>query len=439
MAGFYAPMKNSNGEKMPKKALITILGTSGDLTKNKADYKINGKNTKFYNTLALLIQEYSSEYEIIVFYTDTAKKKNAEILNHHKQNDPQFSSFDIDGLFKKGVYIKDENDFSQIFSQINQTISNEAYNKIIIDITHGFRHLPVLATIDMVIQNFSNPNKIEKILFAKEVEKLTQYEIIDLKEYLDLANISFIMTSFNDNYTITNHINAGKKYENLLRALKTFSNNIMALNINSLLPDSTQNLINELQKLTDINDIAIKSQADKLQAYLKKLLNVYNDKEMFETYYFLAKDLIGKNYMLLGLILLYEGVRDYVVYKMFEAKNDLMSKVKKYYKLDYDGRNRPYDEYAIREFCMGLRFKEKNKEYKNILNKNQNFSKNQYKELYTAFYEIEKINQIKKFFKNIDEIRNSLSHAKSDESIINSQDKIKGFLNDFKQLILNQN
>ena len=160
---------------------------------------------------------------------------------------------------------------------------------------------------------------------------------------------------------------------------------------------------------------------------------------MFETYYFLAKDLIGKNYMLLGLILLYEGVRDYVVYKMFEAKNDLMSKVEEYYELDYNNRNRPYDEYAIREFCMGLRFKEKNKEYKNILNKNQKFLKNQYKELYTAFYEIEKINQIKKFFKNIDEIRNSLSHANSDESIINSQDKIKGFLNDFKQLILNQN
>lgn len=439
MAGFYAPMKKSNGEKMPKKALITILGTSGDLTKNKADYKINGKNTKFYNTLALLIQEYSPEYEIIVFYTDTAKKTNAEILNHHKQNDPQFSSFDIDGLFKKGVYIKDENDFSQIFSQINQTISNEAYNKIIIDITHGFRHLPVLATIDMVIQNFSNPNKIEKILFAKEVEKLTNYEIIDLKEYLDLANISFIMTSFNDNYTITNHINAGKKYENLLRALKTFSNNIMALNINSLLPDSTQNLINELQKLTDINDIAIKSQADKLQAYLKKLLNVYENKEMFETYYFLAKDLIGKNYMLLGLILLYEGVRDYVVYKMFEAKNDLMSKVEEYYELDYYGRKRPYDEYAIREFCIGLMFKEKNKEYKNILHKNQNFLKNQYKELYTAFYEIEKIKKIIEFFRNIDEIRNSLSHANSDESIINSQDKIKGFLSDFKQLILNQN
>lgn len=439
MARFYAPMKKSNGEKMPKKALITILGTSGDLTKNKADYKINGKNTKFYNTLALLIQEYSPEYEIIVFYTDTAKKKNTEILNHHKQNDPQFSSFDIDGLFKKGVYIKDENDFSQIFSQINQTISNEAYNKIIIDITHGFRHLPVLATIDMVIQNFSNPNKIEKILFAKEVEKLTKYEIIDLKEYLDLANISFIMTSFNDNYTITNHINAGKKYENLLRALKTFSNNIMALNINSLLPDSTKNLINELQKLTDINDIAIKSQADKLQAYLKKLLNVYNDKEMFETYYFLANDLIGKNYMLLGLILLYEGVRDYVVYKMFEAKNDLMSKVEEYYELDYNNRKRPYDEYAIREFCMGLRFKEKNKEYKNILNKNPNFLKNQYKELYTAFDKIEKIKKIIEFFKKIDEIRNSLSHANSDESIINSQAKIKGFLNDFKQLILNQN
>lgn len=438
MAGFYAPMKKSNGEKMPKKALITILGTSGDLTKNKADYKINGKNTKFYNTLALLIQEYSPEYEIIVFYTDTAKKKNAEILNHHKQNDPQFSSFDIDGLFKKGVYIKDENDFSQIFSQINQTISNEAYNKIIIDITHGFRHLPVLATIDMVIQNFSNPNKIEKILFAKEVEKLTKYEVIDLKEYLDLANISFIMTSFNDNYTITNHINAGKKYESLLRALRTFSNNIMALNINSLLPDSTQNLINELQKLTDINDIAIKSQADKLQVYLKELLNVYENKEMFETYYFLAKDLIGKNYMLLGLILLYEGVRDYVVYKMFEAKNDLMSKVEEYYELDYNNRKRPYDEYAIREFCMGLRFKE-NKEYKNILNKNQNFLKNQYQELSTAFYKIENINQIKKFFQNIDRVRNSLSHANSDESIINSQDKIKGFLNDFKQLILNQN
>lgn len=438
MVGFYAPMKKFNGEKM-KKALITILGISGDPQKGEpASYELNGKYYNFYNTLALLIQEYSLEYEIIVFYTKAAKDANIKILEHYKQHDPKFSSFDINGLFKNGVFIENENDFSQIFSQIDKAISAQ-YDKIIIDVTHGFRHLPILATIDMMIQNFTNPNKIEKILFAKEVERFPKYEIIDLKEYLDLANISFILTYFNDNYTTANHIEVGKKYSALLRALKKFSNNIMALNLNSLLPDSAQNLINELQNLTDTNDVAIKSQADKLQDYLQKLLDVYNNKEMFETYYFLANDLIKKNYMLLGLILLYESIRDYLVYKMFNLKKDLMAEVEEYYELDYKNRNRDYDEYAIREFCVGLRYRDKNKEYKNILKQNPNFLKNQYKELYTVFYKIEKIDKIINFSKNIDEIRNSLSHANSDESIIDSQSKIKGFLNDFKQLILNQN
>jgi len=86
---------------------------------------------------------------------------------------------------------------------------------VIVDVTHGFRYLPILMIIDLIIQNIKQENKIKSILFAKELVKplkennfIGEYDIIDLRQYLGLANITY-------------HILA-----NSLQELKLISNNL---------------------------------------------------------------------------------------------------------------------------------------------------------------------------------------------------------------------
>lgn len=72
---------------------------------------------------------------------------------------------------------------------MNETINQ--YDEVIVDVSHGFRHLPILMVVDLIIQNFQDTSKIKQILFAKEIDKHEKdkkgvYEIIDLKEYLTL-------------------------------------------------------------------------------------------------------------------------------------------------------------------------------------------------------------------------------------------------------------
>ncbi|GAB1464836.1 hypothetical protein MASR2M54_03360 [Aliarcobacter cryaerophilus] len=88
--------------------------------------------------------------------------------------------------------------------------------------------------VDLIIQNFQDTQKLKKILFAKEIQAFKEYEIIDLKEYLELANISFVLTTFEKNYTVASHIKS-VKYSKLLKELNDFSNDLMALNIGNLL------------------------------------------------------------------------------------------------------------------------------------------------------------------------------------------------------------
>lgn len=274
---------------MKEKAVITILGTSGNPNAPAQYIFFDEQAYTYANTLPMLLEIYGKDYDIIAFYTKDAKTHNSEILNFYKEKNQKFANLNIDNFFKEQFFITNEKDFTQIFAQIDQAISDSKYNQIIIDVSHGFRHLPILMTIDMIIQNFSDLDKIEKIIFAKEIQKQKKYEIIDLKEYLDLANIAFILTAFNKNYTVANHIKS-TKYPHLIDALQDFSDDIMALNISHLFQTSAQNLITQLNS---INDISIQIPANNLKKTIQSLLSLTNFKP-YEQYYALSTMLLKK-------------------------------------------------------------------------------------------------------------------------------------------------
>ena len=229
-----------------KKAVITILGIQGGFVANgqvkfsnsdhRAKYYFDGSSKKeeYFNTLPLLINNYDTEYKIVPIYTEDAKIFNETVMSKFYPK--------LHVVFDSKYLIKDEKNFKDIFSLFNRTI--EEFDEVIIDVTHGFRHLPLLMLIDLMIVNFKDINKVSKILFAKEIDKHTPkqvglYEIIDLKDYLDLANISYALSSFNQNYTVSNHIKTNNQdYNDFVTELSNFSKHILANSIDALIISS---------------------------------------------------------------------------------------------------------------------------------------------------------------------------------------------------------
>lgn len=392
------------------KAIITILGKAGELDNHtKAKYYFEGKKEvqkEYFNTFPLLIENFSKRYEIVPIYTKDAQNANIKVL---KKENLEFNSFNSNCL------IHDDKDFKNIFKIINETIAS--YEEVIVDVSHGFRHLPILMIVDLIIQNFQDTQKIKKILFAKEIQAFKEYEIIDLKEYLELANISFILTTFEKNYTVASHIES-VKYSKLLKELNDFSNDLMALNIGNLLKTSKE-LIEELDK---IDDISIKTQAETLKLVIQQLTD-FKNKKRYLVYYQLSKNLFEKEYMLLSLALLYESIRMYIKSYIKNKYIDLVEDIE----LQLN-----YDLYKIGSFFKNLSWRNYS-QFQNQNKTNLNIIESDYIKLANSYPK--HLNQL---YSDIDKKRNNLAHANSNGKFEDIKKSIKELIINYEKLAINR-
>ena len=196
-----------------RKVLITVLGLAGYIVdQNKLrdkclyNYKECGIEEKeYYNVLPLLIDCYKN-YEIIPIFTELAKKAQSEVLKAEGKKE-------YIKIFEHPLarFVEEENkidSYDKLLKKIDEILdsfNNEDF--VIIDISHGLRHMPLLMIIDAIIQNIKEPNKIKKILFGKEIQRNKKYEIVDLSDYLDLSLFIMLLSTFTKNYTLVKNIN----------------------------------------------------------------------------------------------------------------------------------------------------------------------------------------------------------------------------------------
>ena len=428
-------VKKANQDK--KRAVVTILGIQGanydddgnSYAKNyehQARYYFENEDKikKYYNTLPLLIERFIPKgYEIVPIYTQESKIFNCDILNKAGMECR---------FFDEKLLIEDDKDYNAIFKKID-TILDE-YDRVIVDLTHGFRHLPLLMLIDLIIINFKDTNKIEHIYFAKEIRKHTskevgEYEIIDLKEYLDIANISFILTNFSENYTVANHIKS-EKYSKLIDSLNDFSNDIMALNLNNLYKKSSLKLIEELDK---IEDISVKLQAKELSKNIAQI-TAYKNQKRYKVYFDLANELFEKNYLLLSMSLMYESIRLYVKTTIKQQHKGIVEKIEQALSNDL---------YKIGDFF--IKFKKDNYSYSKFEKdwKNLSISQLEFNKIKQAFpkeilakkrFRINN-NQPKSLLDTLAHTRNDLAHANAKKSFKDIKKDIKEILNTYKDII----
>ncbi|MDA3057101.1 TM1812 family CRISPR-associated protein [Campylobacter sp. VBCF_05 NA6] len=419
-----------------KRVVITILGMAGgnDSAKKASYYLENMElNTHFeyFNTFPFLCDTFGYNYDIVAVFTQSAKQNNHKVIektDFRKENSRQIA---LNSL--QNGYEIDDTDYDKIFQKINEILNDEKYGEFIIDITHGFRHLPILTMVAMMIANFKNTQKIKHIFFAKEKEKNEIYEIVDLKEYLDIANISFILSEFGDNYTVSNHIKS-PKFEDLLKALNDFSNDMMALNVGKL-QISRNNLIEYLE---EVDDEAIKQQAINLKIKIENLAD-FNAKRS-EILYKLAKDMFDKNYLLLSLAALFESTRSYIVEFMYKNNNEIMQKIEDLYKNKSDRKN-----YLIDKFCKNtLKFfpKNKNNVYAEFLDRTSEkhekleLTNKEIDRILSSLKKLENRNKIVSLYEKIETKRNDLAHANSSgKTFENIKNDIKTIFDKYESLI----
>jgi len=435
------------------KAVVTILGTVGGkwddkkkeyvVTKKKAFYKsqvIKLKSDKYTNTLPLLIDSFE-DYEIIPICTKESKQVQQKVLEEVENKSKYLN------IFQNEIFIEDENDFNEVFSKIDTILNSNKYEKIIVDVTHGFRHLPLLIIIDLIMINFENVERVEKILFAKEIKKFEEYEIIDLKEYLDLANLNYVLSTFNRNYTTTKIRTTKKEYNEFLKELNKFSSHILANSIDALVKSSKKRksivdkLLSKIRKIKQSNDDLLKyffNNLEKIENHLVYIKHIGEEKDDYKKLYYFAKNMYEKGYLLNSITLLSEAIGMFAKDELKCISEEVCNFIEEYEKKAKMNKetSKKYNIYTLANQSKSI-YKLKNKFQGNYLSLKDDdvWNKNAIKITGIIKDSLKQDEKIVNLIKYIDDLRNNLAHANSSKRLDEVEKDIREALKDFEYLI----
>jgi len=321
LIGVSKPNPNKDGE--PK----FILKTEEDKALYTTELKTVSLETKkhYINMLPLLFNNFGNDYDIIALATKKAKTEQIKVLEFEKLKDDEIIFQDIE---------EDKaTEYSDYFKMVN-TLLNE-YQEVIVDLSHGFRHLPILTLINLIIQNIKNPSKIKHILFAQEIVPNKEYKIIDLRDYLGLAKLTFVLANFNENYTIGNQlIFNNPNYQELVDRLRIISGHILGNSIKALI-DGDDSLVEQTVKQfealmqSDQNIKNFSSQIDEIIKHLQNIQDLKNE-EHYMKLFKLSQMMSKREYLLNSITLLNESIGLYCAKKLGSISDEIQKHINKY-------------------------------------------------------------------------------------------------------------
>lgn len=421
-------------QKRTNMKIFTVLGTLCIKEEEKwAKYSYDENLRKEYslkrgnytNMFPLLVDNFGAK-NVFSIYTDTAKEKQEKTLSYEFEEDFAYG-------FNKEYHIDDEKDFYKTFKILNKAIDISKEEDVILDLTHSFRHIPILATIALISRNLQGRKNIKHIFFAKEVVRQKEYEIIDLKEYLEIANLSIMLENFSDNYTLTSNTEfENEDYQELTEDLRDVSNAILANSIKRLyeanLLQKTKSSLEKISKEEAF--LGYKSSFNKTIKHIDKLLKL-EKLSSYERLYEMSKLMNEKGYLLNAITLIHEAVGFYCVEGLKNISPEIKSSFDDFLKTNDKRKN-----YLLSSFSMAM---VQNKGHVRRGDDENKILKKRYDSKIKSY--LKSILEIKKFIKYIKEVksfRNNLTHANSSDRIENSKSTLAGIQTRFENFCIKQ-
>ncbi|WP_295150865.1 TM1812 family CRISPR-associated protein [uncultured Campylobacter sp.] len=406
--------------------IITILGL---ISKNEEigipiyryDDKLKGsfslKRERYINMFSLLIDNFGAQ-DIVPIFTQLAKKIQIGVLKEEFQNE-------YNEIFNDRNFIDGEKDFYKILRIINDATSDD--DKYIIDLTHGFRHIPILATISLISKSLSNTEKIKHIFFAKEIEPKKEYEIIDLKEYLELANMSYVLETFNHNYTVSLVSKfKNKNFCNLVSRLSTISNHILSNSLKALNKD-VDKILSDIDFILKNEQIeTFKGSLEDIQRHIRELQEIGKEKDSIK-FYRMSRILNSKGYLLNAITLLFEAIGYYCAESFECFGDDIKAHINNF------KNSRKFNAYDLTHESrtivkkMGLR----NGAYLTSIAVHDNIQK--------KLESIKTLGAFRDFIKDAEKLRNNLAHGNANERIEDSKQELSRLLDKYNSFCIQQN
>ncbi len=379
--------------------IISILGIAGEFNgKPSSAYYDCGaleKESKEYrNSTDVLIQNYNDEFYLLG--TKEAIKLQKRIL---------------DTSTKKTKFILiDINNLDEVFEKVFELISKANNQKVILDITHGFRDQSISAIFSATLHLFLNQSNIE-VIFAKQITAYKKYEYMLLNDYINLTQLALLLTGF---IRTLNFVNSVKVEELNTLAFENFSKALLSNDFKKL-QSSYLNLSTTLLQAKKNKKFAnLKELFEQIEDILKEFKN-FDKKEIYEKYIILANLMFSKNYYLLSLTYLFEAMRLYCSYSF---------KRKKIISFSYWNRN---DKYKINQTIIGFISQKYinnyistfyDKKYPTLFNKNQLL-----------------FDDVAKEYQKLKDLRNNLTHINPEKSQPNIKKDLNKLLKNIGALI----
>lgn len=337
-------------------------------------------------------------------------------------------------------------DYPAIFRQLSDILAKE--QEIVVDISHSFRHIPSLMMVDMILENIERPGKIRHILFAKELVPSRKYVIVDLREYLTLANVSYALAGFTKNYTIATTVRTvDELYQALLNELAVFGDHILANSLEALIFPNDGNPSVAKKILSIIEQVKVHETTkdlihplvpalDEIAGHMKETLR-QADKPRDERYYHFATTMFSKGYLLNALTLVNEAAAAYCV-EGFRNMEETKPYIQAFERAIEQGENpNIYNYYELSNIL------------KNIVKLGNRYSKQYRYETNTTIADTmiehvrDSVNRnyretqtLRDFLFDCDNTRNNLAHANSAQRLDDVRNKIKNLLIDYENICM---
>ncbi|BDY11975.1 TM1812 family CRISPR-associated protein [Hydrogenimonas cancrithermarum] len=396
----------------------------------------SGEPMSYANMLPLLLERFPKA-RVIAVGTETSHAAQAHLL---VKKYPHLAERRYDK-----VVLEDAHDYHAIFRKMGDVLEED--EALVVDISHSFRHLPSLMMVDMVIENVKNPGRIRHILFAKELEPGKRYVIVDLREYLTLANVSYALASFTKNYTVAISVRTVEEvYQALLNELSVFSEHMLANSFEALLRDGekysvtrrileTLELVKRHERTKDLIHPLV-PYLEKISAHMKEILSHASD-PADERLYFFANLMFDKGYLLNALTLLDEAAAAYCV-EGFRKKPAVKESLETFERaIENRDNEKIYNRYELTSMA------------KNIVKLGRNFKKYYNGKLASDAKIAEtfidrarsyvnehywRMKSLRDFLYDCDTTRNNLAHANSDKRLDEVKKDIRDLLTRYEKV-----
>jgi CRISPR-associated DxTHG motif protein len=430
--------------------IMTIAGIGHKTAQNERAYYRYDKNLakdfslkkdNYTNMLPLLIDNFGEN--IIPIFTQNAKESQMLVLQDEFQKE-------FEHIFKDEYLICDEKDFYSILSRINSLISEG--DKYIIDLTHGFRHIPILATISIITHTLNDTSNIKHILFAKEIEAKKEYEIIDLKEYLELANMSYMLETFENNYTVSSKIIfTDENFQELGDELRILSNHILSNSLQHIFSSNAiENTIGKMDKISQNDKIAtFKNSLAKIKSHLEKICELKNIERHSSRLFEFSKLLNERGYLLNAITLLFEAIGFYCL-ESFKHINETVKKHIEFCEVHKDNKRFSLYEQTSQSRAFVKTFNNfkgsylynpetvnlSERELKNISQKPRDKISAIHIQIANFLQSKDDINVFQEFIGTAETIRNNLAHGNHESKIENAKRELSQIIKQYENFCI---